>query len=203
MSDTSKQPKTLEGPSVGLSAMTPDILQAWQTPKAMQVQNSECPVVGSKFYQLTNEESHHTKWEEFRKMAQSANSEDCSILLRKMELDDSESDNESAKSILAQDEEVLSLGDLLPSDVNARIVGFQAMVVPRSKPRGEMGDVRPDANPATSEAKLHRRKWGPMLMMDRPRRVPEDGRTMLQKAQDLKKVKNMETGIIQKTFFCF
>jgi hypothetical protein len=45
-------------------------------------------------------------------MAQSANNEDCSILSRKMELDDFEFDGESAKSILAQDDEVLSLGGL-------------------------------------------------------------------------------------------
>lgn len=39
--------------------------------------------------------------------------------------------------------------------------------------------------------------------MDRPRRIPEDGRTMLPKAQDLKKSRNLETGITQKTSFAF
>jgi hypothetical protein len=42
-----------------------------------------------------------------------------------------------------------------------------------------------------------------MLRMDRPRRIPEGGRTMLQNAQDLKKSRNLETGITQKTSFAF
>jgi hypothetical protein len=133
--------------------MTPDIFQAYQTPEAMQVQGSECPVVKNKFYQLISEESYHSKWAEFRKMAQSANNEDCSIMLRKMELDDSESDGESAKSVLAQDNEVLSLGDLLSSDVNTRNSGSQAMEVLRIDPGGGLGDVWPNANPVMIEGK--------------------------------------------------
>lgn len=39
--------------------------------------------------------------------------------------------------------------------------------------------------------------------MDRPRRLPEDGRTMLQKAQDLKKAKNANQGRFLKTSFAF
>jgi hypothetical protein len=39
--------------------------------------------------------------------------------------------------------------------------------------------------------------------MDRPRRFPEDGRTMLQKAHDLKKAKNEGQGTFQKTSFAF
>jgi hypothetical protein len=35
--------------------------------------------------------------------------------------------------------------------------------------------------------------------VDRPRRVPEDGRTMLQRAHDLKKVRNSIKGMAQKT----
>jgi hypothetical protein len=122
--------------------MTPDIFQAYQTPEAMQVQGSECPVVKNKFYQLISEESY-----------QSANNEDCSIMLRKMELDDSESDGESAKSVLAQDNEVLSLGDLLSSDVNTRNSGSQAMEVLRIDPGGGLGDVWPNANPVMIEGK--------------------------------------------------
>jgi hypothetical protein len=39
--------------------------------------------------------------------------------------------------------------------------------------------------------------------MDRPQRVPKDNRTMLQKAQDLKKARNSMTGMTQKTPFAF
>lgn len=39
--------------------------------------------------------------------------------------------------------------------------------------------------------------------MDRPRRVHEDGRTMLQKAQDLKETRNSMKGTLTKTSFAF
>lgn len=39
--------------------------------------------------------------------------------------------------------------------------------------------------------------------MDRPRRVPEDGRTMLERAQDLKEKRNYMKGTLPKTSFAF
>lgn len=36
--------------------------------------------------------------------------------------------------------------------------------------------------------------WGPIQRISRPRRVPNDGKTVLQRAQELKQVKNLEKG---------
>lgn len=41
----------------------------WITPEANISATYECKIVGSKLYSLINEESHHSKWEEFRKLA--------------------------------------------------------------------------------------------------------------------------------------
>jgi hypothetical protein len=40
-----------------------------------------------------------------------------------------------------------------------------------------------------------KQKWGPELLMERPRRNVGDNRTMLQKAADLKSYKNMEVPV--------
>jgi hypothetical protein len=40
--------------------------------------------VGNKFYSLINVESHHSKWEEFRKLAKkNSATEECSFLLKR------------------------------------------------------------------------------------------------------------------------
>jgi hypothetical protein len=55
--------------------------------------------VGNKFYQLISEESHHSKWEEFRRGALSDSmNEDCANLLRRMELEESDSEVDTVKS---------------------------------------------------------------------------------------------------------
>lgn len=43
---------------------------------------------------------------------------------------------------------------------------------------------------------LHQKRkptWGPTVRVPRPRRVSDDGKTVLQRAKDLKKCKNLET----------
>lgn len=52
------------------------------------------------------------------------------------------------------------------------------------------------------EKKPQKRKprWGPIERIPRPRRGHEDGRTMLQKAQDLKATQNLEKGRPPKSF---
>jgi hypothetical protein len=94
--------------------MTPKVLQACQTPEVIKVPNSDCQIVGNKFYQLISEESHHSKREEFRRLALSDNmNEECSNLLRRMKLEDSDLEVESVKSVVDQDEAVLSLGEMI------------------------------------------------------------------------------------------
>ena len=60
----------------------------WKTPEVGIKNDSDCHIVGKKFYNLINEESHHSKWEEFRNLAREGITEECSMLL-KMELEDS------------------------------------------------------------------------------------------------------------------
>ena len=46
-------------------------------------------------------------------------------------------------------------------------------------------------------------KWGPTLRAPRPRRSSDDGRTIMEKAQDLKKAKNLEKGNKHIASFAF
>jgi hypothetical protein len=73
---------SLKGFSAPLSCTSPEVLQVCQTPEARVM---EPDLVGNKFYQLIDEESNHSKWEEFRQLALSDNmNEECSDLLRRM-----------------------------------------------------------------------------------------------------------------------
>jgi hypothetical protein len=154
----------------------------WKTPEMTQVQNSDCNIVGNKFLSLINEESQHSKWEEFRRMArQETDTDECSTLLRRMELEALEDDeNISENEIMEDAEELACLQDLEIPD-EAIIVEEQLM----------------------AKNQKRKPKWGPTLRVPRPRRHPEDGRTVMEKAQDLKKAKNLETGTKYKSSFAF
>jgi hypothetical protein len=190
---------SLKGLSATLSGITPEVLQVYQTSEARVM---DPDLVGNKFYQLVNEKSNHLKWEGFRQLALADNkNEDCSNWLRKMELEDSETEVESVKSVVDLEEDGCSLGDLMQLNSTTQTktaqeeedlrggLESQKMV---DQPVGDIGAV-----------KKQKRKWGPSQRMDRPRRVPEHNRTMLQKAQDLKKARNSMTGMTQKTPFAF
>jgi hypothetical protein len=152
---------------------------------------------GSKFYQLISEESHHSKREEFRRLALSDNMNECSNLLRRMELEDSDSEVESVKSVVDQDEAVLSLGEMISMKgvAQAEIVHDGEGIRGKLVSRGTVALADDD----TAAKKMQKRKWGPTQRVDRSRRVLEDGKTMLQRAHDLKKVRNSIKGMAQKT----
>lgn len=81
---TEKAKSTLEGGSG---------VNSWRTPEINQAQKSDYHIVGNKFYSLVNEESHHSKLEEFRQLAkQDSATEECSSLLSRMELEVSDED---------------------------------------------------------------------------------------------------------------
>lgn len=80
--------------------------EKWITPEANHKQLSNCHIVGNKFYSLINEESQHTKWEEFRRLAKMDGNEECSMLLQRMELEDSDEESD-----LLNDGEGISLVD--------------------------------------------------------------------------------------------
>ena len=66
------------------------------------------------------------------------------------------------------------------------------------------GQVQKEAMQGDVQAKKRqKRQWGPSLRVDRPRRVPEDGRTVMQRAQDLKEAKNIVKGMTKKSSFAF
>lgn len=78
----------------------------WITPDCILSSKSDCNIVGNKMKSLFTDESQHSKWEEFRQMAriETAN-EECSQLLRRMELEDSEDDgNEIMADIISKEE---------------------------------------------------------------------------------------------------
>jgi hypothetical protein len=63
----------------------------WKTPEQVKSVLSDCPIGVNKFYNLIEEESNHSKWVEFRKLAQKDSAtEECSNLLKRMELEVSE-----------------------------------------------------------------------------------------------------------------
>lgn len=68
---------------------------------------SDCKIVGNKWQSLLEDESQHSKWEEFRRMAKVGSShEECSQLLLKMELQDSDEETED------QDQKMVTLEDV-------------------------------------------------------------------------------------------
>lgn len=110
---------------------------------------SECQIVGNKLKSFFNDESQHSKWEEFRKLAKSdMENEECSKLLRRMELQDS------------NEEEDEMMEDLMEEDrMNLEAEKFEE-VQGRKKQKRQI-------------------QWGPTQRVARPRRYLEDGKTVL------------------------
>jgi hypothetical protein len=64
-----------------------DSLEKLMTPETMVCVQSRCKVVGNKQQSVLYDESQHSKWEDFRRLAKIASLvEECSILLRRMEM---------------------------------------------------------------------------------------------------------------------
>ncbi|XP_021302584.1 uncharacterized protein LOC110430052 [Sorghum bicolor] len=112
-----------------------------------------------------------SRWEEFRKfVSRDADTEECSNLLKRMELEALDDEDKTLN-----DEDMISLeesGLLRNIDLEG------------NRDQDEVG----------KKAQKRKTGWGPILRIPRPRRVPDDGRTVLQRAQELKKVKNLEKG---------
>jgi len=159
-------------------------------------------MVGDKFYKLIYDESNHSKWEEFRRMAQSEGmGEECANLLRRMELEESDAEDENSHNEMTVDDESYSLGECLGDNNLMRDDQGKVCEQEDQMPDQEalLGDN--DAEKDIGERKAKKRQkvqWGPTLRVDRPRRVPEDGMTIMQKAQALKEKKNTIKGMTQK-----
>jgi hypothetical protein len=126
------------------------------TPDPVYYPSSDCRIVGNKWKSLMEDESNHSQWEEFRRMAKAASSqEECSQLLRRMELQDSDDEMDT------EDLEDISMQETLMEEDNIQL---------------EAG---------LFEAKQDKKKqkkttqWGPIQRTPRPWRYPEDGKTMM------------------------
>lgn len=72
------------------------------TPKCILNKGSNCQIVGRKLLGTMDEESRHSRWEEFRKFAsKDTTTEECSTLLKRMELEASD------------DEEMINVDDMM------------------------------------------------------------------------------------------
>jgi hypothetical protein len=87
----------------------------WKTPEIEHKVDSDCFIVGNKFHSLLFDESHHSKWEEFRNLAREGFSDECSRLLKKMELEDSDEEYDLLDDEVggeSQDDGVFNLANL-------------------------------------------------------------------------------------------
>lgn len=65
------------------------------TPKCIVNKGSNCQIVGRKLLNTMDEESRHSRWEEFRRFAsRDTITEECSTLLKRMELEASDDEEE-------------------------------------------------------------------------------------------------------------
>lgn len=144
----------------------------FHTPEAYLSQLSDCHFGGNKFYQLLSEESNHSKWEEFRRRAQSENMNDeCTNLLRRMELEDSESEEESQSGILTE-EVTISLEELI-NDTGRQISDGNQEDYNGKEGHKTWGLENLNEEGGNLQAKKRqKRQWGPTIRVDRPRRVP-------------------------------
>lgn len=160
---------------VSLNGMVSEVaaIDDWTTPEAPLHVTSDCKIVGNKLYSLINEESHHSKWEEFRKMAKEGVTDECSDLLKRMELKDFDEEYDLLDE--AKEEEIDQDAGISLVEIN-----LDTNMVAKLK--------------ETKKNQKRKTKWGPTERMARPRRFLEDGRTIMQKAQDLKKAQNLDGG---------
>lgn len=139
----------------------------WETPNPVREELLDCNIVGNKLQSLLDDSSQHLKWEDFRKIAlQGSETVECSTLLQRMELADSEEEDE----VMIEDE-YLSMEE-------ARIIQ----------------DKESQAAAVDDKKTKRKNKWGPDLRISRPRRHPEDGKTVAQRAQEIRAAKDYGQG---------
>jgi len=146
----------------------------WKTPDAMMQRGSDCHIVANKALHDMLDESKKSKWEEFRKLAKAgSDTAECSFLLKQMELEDSEAEEEGC-----EETEFMSLD----MDITSQKVVNLDKETELVQDKGNMNK--------------RKKQWGPTQRVDRPRRFPEDGKTVLQRAKELKEQKNLCKGTI-------
>jgi len=138
------------------------------------------------------EQKDITGWEKLRLLAEEESSrEDCANLLREMELDEEDSEPDSDFEI--NDELTTAEKILLYSSTKRNL--FSDLEICADTQETQMDQ------PQDAVTKNKKQRWGPAPLCDKPRRGREDGRTMLQKAMDLKSYKNLGTSKNQGNSF--
>lgn len=141
------------------------------TPDPICSQDTDCRIVGNKWKSLMEDESNHSKWEEFKRIAKAASShEECSQQLRRMELQNSDDEME-----------IQDLDDISVQEPNLEDDRFQLEAI--------LIEDKQD-----KKKKKRTTQWGPIQRISRPRRFPKDGKTMMQKAQEYKNYLNLCQG---------
>lgn len=100
------------------------------TPDPIYSKYLDCQIVGNKWQSFVEDELNHSKWEEFRRLAKMDSShEECSQLLRKIELQNSEGDME--------DQDLCSLEDatLEEDDAQSKANVFEVQQDKKKKKR--------------------------------------------------------------------
>lgn len=140
-------------------------MDSFITPDPSIRRESKCKTIGHKLLSLINDESQQSKWKEFRRTAKEVVSEECTQLLQRMELEDSDDDYDLLDDM---NEEVDEMTEGVPLD-NLEV----------SKSFANSIDTK-----GVMDRQLQKRKqkWGPIERVPRPRRGKEDGKTMMQKA---------------------
>ena len=137
----------------------------WKTADEMMQRGSDCHIVGNRALHDMLDESQNSKWEEFRKLAKSvSDTAECSFLLKQMELEDFEAEEEGC-----EETEFMSLD----MDITSQKIDSLDKETELVQDKGNMNK--------------RKKQWGPTQRVDRPRRFPEDGKTVLQRAKELKK----------------
>lgn len=116
---------------------------------------------------------------------QDSATEECSSLLRRMELEVSEEEvdpRDTENMGNAEDMNILE-EEVHQTDHEKELFIMEDQILNKNQKRET--------------------KWGPTLRIPRPRRGPDDGKTMLEKAQEPKKLKNQEKGKKKLSSFAF
>lgn len=131
-------------------------MNEWVTLECFLSNLSECQIVGNKLKSFFSDESQHSKWEEFRSMA-------------KTEMANEECSQRLKRMELQEsdEEEDVTMDELPNQDGVVRKVEMFEEIHETKKQKRQI-------------------QWGPMQRMERPRRHPVDGKTMLQRAMELK-----------------
>ena len=120
-----------------------------------------------------SEATQQSRWEVFKEVNfQDLTTAQCVDLLREMELAESEDEG----SVNEEEHDVFSV-EVIDTTRRNLLEDFMKYVESQQKKK---------------EPELPSVKWGPTLRMERPRRHVEDGRTILQKAEDYIKQKNLK-----------